>query len=163
MRRGSHNVMTIRHLFHGHWLYENHTTENGKIWHGQKYPRIASIVMDRIDRHDLNFNLSPTSKISPEIIFRIPPAGRIYRIPPPKLCFLNPAGQPNFFARKLPANRNLKFYWRIDDENVWLFSDFSVALPHFVLSGNYVRPGIPSCIVFSPKVHWQLKLRLIWG
>ena len=53
----------------------------------------------RFHRHDLIFHLRPTSKISPENIFRIPPAGRIYRIPPAvRNYFPNPAGRPKLFS-----------------------------------------------------------------
>ena len=61
----------------------------------------------RFNRHDLIFNVRPTSKISPEnyfpnpagrpkIFIRSPPAGRNY--------FPNPAGRPNLFLD--PAGRN---------------------------------------------------------
>ena len=69
----------------------------------------------RFHRHDLIFNLRPTSKISPENIFpnpagrlkifsRIPPAENIFPNPAGRFFFLpNPADRPKLFARKLPS------------------------------------------------------------
>ena len=66
----------------------------------------------RFNRHDLIFNLRPTSKISPENIFPNP-AGRLKifsRIPPAENIFPNPAGRffcPNPADRKMSVRKFL--------------------------------------------------------
>ena len=103
----------------------------------------------RIHRHDLNFNSSPISKISPENIFRTPPAGRIYRIPPAgRNYFPNPTGRLflllnliffDIFGALLPVRIILDRRRHGARHYVSIALDFNIAFRCIQMQANVVR------------------------